>query len=117
MKIAKRILPQLLDGLVGQARLHVGKVQRLPLLSRGLGVDVLLDSAGWLTLQISRSDTYPSMTEWQTIARDFPIALPKSVQPEQGRAHGRFYLVARWTPEDILPPPTQPSLFARKEET
>lgn len=81
---------------------HPGKVQR-QVMGHGMGVDVIVFN-GVLRMQIWRAgETAPSITEWQTTCKYFPVALAER-DPERFAAtidgQARCYLRAAWRADD-----------------
>jgi hypothetical protein len=77
--------------LLAEAQARPGIPARLRL-SNNLLVSVGIDH-GLAELSISRSSTFPSERDWQTIRRHWPTPLP--AEPVQVEAGGRYFLVAR----------------------
>jgi len=76
-------------------------------LSKGLRITLKIRE-GIIRLYISRTDTYPSLQEFNTVLKSLPYApqiLPKSIDSKDIsplREH-RFYLVAKWPKQEAIP--------------
>jgi hypothetical protein len=96
-------LAAILQKLFDAANTNPGKAQRQPPLKEGMGIDVIIFN-NVLRLQIWRADaTGPSLTEWKTTCKYFPVPLAQR-DPErftyQVGGQPRTYLRAAWNASD-----------------
>lgn len=92
-------LSQILEDQLAEAKQKAGSpiVRRL---YSGLRIEILCVSND-VTLTLTRDNTYPSMSEWDTVLKHFPFVPPK-IMPQTQQAGSRYTIYARFPSERTI---------------
>lgn len=93
-------LKRIISDLVRAAETHQGEPQRATL-KGGLRVDVRIIRAGATQIQISRNGLAPSLSEFETVLKNFPY--PIKAKPQSMKSAGRYFVTAAWATPARLP--------------
>lgn len=93
-------LAQILEDQYIEAKAKAGQTV-VRKLSKGLRIEILMQTTNEVRLTLTRDDTYPSPEEWKTVVRFFPFQVP-NVIPNAERKGSRYLITARFASQRVM---------------